>query len=114
MQRLLVVADNSLILGAIAIGLRESGEFKLLGHVDHRTPSWRSIVDAAPDVVLIDDMDRDHAGPVLGLVRQIKDESPGIAVIVLTMAMDSEWLNAVFAAGAIATISVAGSCVSFG
>ncbi len=107
MQRLLVVADNSLILGAIAIGLRESGEFKLLGDVDQRTPSWRSIVDAAPDVVLIDDMDCDRDGPILDLVRQVTSEGPGIAVIVLTMAMDAEWLEAVFAAGAVATISKA-------
>jgi DNA-binding NarL/FixJ family response regulator len=105
MQRLLVVADNSLILGAIAIGLRESGEFKLLGHVDERTPSWRTIVEAAPDVVLIDDMDR--CEPVLDLVRQIKTESPRTAVIVLTMAMNADWLDAVFAAGALATISKA-------
>lgn len=105
MQRLLVVADNSLILGAIAIGLRESGEFKLLGHVDERTPSWRTIVDAAPDVVLVDDMDR--RAPVLDLVRHVKAESPRIAVIVLTMAMDAEWLDEVFAAGALATISKA-------
>jgi DNA-binding NarL/FixJ family response regulator len=105
MQRLLVVADNSLILGAIAIGLRESGEFKLLGHVDEGTPSWRTIVDAAPDVVLIDDMDR--GDPILALVRQVKAESPHTSVIVLTMAMDPEWLDAVFAAGAIALISKA-------
>jgi len=105
MQRLLVVADNSLILGAIAIGLRESGEFKLLGHVDEGMPSWRRIVDAAPDVVLIDDMDR--GGSLLDLVRQIKGESPRTAVIILTMAMDADWLDTVFAAGAVATISKA-------
>ena len=105
MQRLLVVADNSLILGAIAIGLRESGEFKLLGHVDERTPSPRAIVDAAPDVILIDDLNRSDR--VLDLIRQITDAGPHIAVIVLTMAMDPEWLDAIFDAGAIATISKA-------
>lgn len=105
MQRLLVVADNSLILGAIAIGLRESGEFKLLGHIDDGLPSWRAIVDAAPDVVLIDDMDRGDA--ILDLVRQIAAERPDTAVIVLTLTMQAEWLDAVFAAGALATISKA-------
>ena len=58
MKRLVVVADNSLIVEAIAIGLRKSGEFKLLGHVNGRTGSVRTIVDAAPDVVLVDDMER--------------------------------------------------------
>jgi DNA-binding NarL/FixJ family response regulator len=103
MQRLVVVADNSLIVEAIAIGLRHSGEFKLLGHVDGRTVSWPTIVDAAPDVVLVDDMDRSEE--VLELIRRIKTASPGITVIVLTMGMDAGWLDAVFEAGASGAIS---------
>ena len=105
MQRLVVVADNSLILEAISIGLRHSGEFRLLGHVDGRSVSWRSIVDAAPDVVLIDDMDRSEEA--LELIRRIKSASPEIAVIVLTMHMDAEWLDAVFEAGARGAVSKA-------
>jgi DNA-binding NarL/FixJ family response regulator len=105
MQRLVVVADNSLIFGAIAIGLRESGEFKLVGHVDASSASTRTILDLAPDVVLIDDMD--HAEPVLDLIRQIEVETPRVAVIVLMMAMDAEWLETVFEAGATAAISKA-------
>ena len=105
MQRLVVVADNSLILEAISIGLRHSGEFRLLGHVDARAVSWRSIVDAAPDVVLIDDMDR--SDDALELIRRIKSASPATAVIVLTMSMDADWLDAIFDAGAGGTISKA-------
>jgi DNA-binding NarL/FixJ family response regulator len=103
MQRLVVVADNSLILEAISIGLRRSGEFKLLGHVDGRTASWPPIVDAAPDVVLIDEMDRSGQG--LELIRRIRAECPRIAVIVLTMAMEPDWLEAVFEAGASGVIA---------
>ena len=33
-KRLVVVADDSLIVEAMALGLRESGEFELLGHVN--------------------------------------------------------------------------------
>jgi DNA-binding NarL/FixJ family response regulator len=105
MQRLLVVADNSLIVEAISIGLRHSGEFKLLGHVDARTVSWCSIVDAAPDVVLVDDMDRSEEA--LDLIRRTKTAAPAIAVIVLTMTMDSDWLDAIFEAGARGAISKA-------
>ena len=105
MQRLIVVADNSLILGAIAIGLRESGEFKLVGHVDAGTASWESIADLAPDVALVDDMD--HHNPILDLIGEIKAHSPRVAVIVLTMTMDVEWLDAAFVAGACAGISKA-------
>lgn len=105
MQRLMVVADNSLILGAIAIGLRESGEFKLVGYVDAHGASWPAIAELAPDVVLVDDMD--HFEPILELISQIKAESPRVAVIVLTMAMDAGWLDAIFLAGASAAISKA-------
>ena len=45
-KRLVVVADNSLIVEAIAIGLRKSGAFKLLGHVNARTGSIQAIVEA--------------------------------------------------------------------
>jgi DNA-binding NarL/FixJ family response regulator len=105
MQRLIVVADNSLIFGAIAIGLRESGEFKLVAHVDASTASARTILDLAPDVVLIDDMDQSEA--ILNLIRQIEVERPQVAVIVLMMMMDAQWLENLFDAGATAAISKA-------
>jgi DNA-binding NarL/FixJ family response regulator len=105
MKRLVVVADNSLIVEAIAIGLRKSGEFKLLGHVNGRTRSVQAILEAAPDVVLVDDMDgADHA---VELVEQIKTEQSDVTVIVLTTSMDSEWLDAIFDAGAAGAISKA-------
>ena len=68
---------------------------------------WRSIVDAAPDVVLIDDMDSTATARSWISSARSRARARGIAVIVLTMAMDAEWLEAVFAAGAVATISKA-------
>jgi DNA-binding NarL/FixJ family response regulator len=105
MKRLFVVADNSLIVEAIAIGLRKSGEFTLLGHVDGRTGSVRAIIDAGPDVVLIDDMD--GSNQAIELVEQIKQEQNDVAVIVLTTSMESDWLDAIFGAGAAGAISKA-------
>jgi DNA-binding NarL/FixJ family response regulator len=104
-QRLVVVADNSLISEAIAIGLRKSGEFKFLGHVDARSVTWSAIVDAAPDVMLIDDLD--HSELALDLIRRVKAELPATAIIVLTMGKDTDWLDAVFEAGAVGAISKA-------
>jgi DNA-binding NarL/FixJ family response regulator len=104
-KRLIVVADNSLILEAIAIGLRESGEFKLLGHVDGRNTSLRTILDASPDLILVDDLE--HSDLIVELIRQVKAERERIAVIVLTMTMDEEWLDAIFDAGATGAISKA-------
>ncbi len=104
-QRLVVVADNSLILEAIAVGLRESGEFKLLGHVDARAASPPAILEALPDVVLVDYVEEPE--PILDLIRQVKAEQPRIAVIVLTMTMEAERLDSIFAAGANGVISKA-------
>jgi DNA-binding NarL/FixJ family response regulator len=104
-QRLVVVADNSLILEAISTGLRHSGEFKVLGHINARTASWRAIVDASPDVVLVDDMER--SDEALDLIREVTSVSPQIAIIVLTIVMDADRLDAAFEAGAVGAISKA-------
>jgi DNA-binding NarL/FixJ family response regulator len=104
-KRLVVVADNSLIVEAIAIGLRKSGAFKLLGHVNARSGSLKAIVEAAPDVVLVDDLE--GAEESVDLVARIKAEQPGVAVIVLATSMDPGWLDAIFAAGAAGAISKA-------
>ena len=105
MKRLIIVADNSLIVEAIAIGLRKSGQFKVIGHVNGRTASARSIAGARPHVVLIDDMGQ--SVQVVNLIKEIKAEQDRIAVIVLTLAMDSEWLDGIFDAGATGAISKA-------
>jgi DNA-binding NarL/FixJ family response regulator len=105
MKRLIIVADNSLIVEAIAIGLRRSGEFKVIGHVNGRSASAQSIVGARPHVVLLDDMGQ--SVQVVDLIKEIKAEQDRIAVIVLTLAMDPEWLDDVFDAGATGAISKA-------
>ena len=105
MKRLIVVADNSLIVEAIAMGLRKSGEFSVHSHLDGHTTSARTIVDSSPDVVLVDDMGQ--SPQIIDLIKQIKAEQERIAVIVLTLAMDPQWLDDIFDAGATGAISKA-------
>lgn len=105
MKRLVVVADNSLIVEAIAMGLRKSGEFSVHRHIDGHNASARMIVDARPEIVLMDDMGQ--SPQVVSLIEQIKAEQDRIAVIVLTLAMDAEWLDDIFDAGATGAISKA-------
>jgi DNA-binding NarL/FixJ family response regulator len=103
MKRLIVVADDSLIVEAIRIGLRESGEFNLLGSVVASTARAPEIVASGPEVVLVDDMERSfHAA---NLVRSIKAHAPTVSVIMLSLSMDPEWLDEIFDAGAAAVIS---------
>jgi len=104
-KRLLVVADNSLIVEAIRIGLRHSGSFNMLGHVEADRATVQVIVDAAPDIVLVDDMDCSDLA--VELIRGIATEAPRIAVIALTLSIEPEWLDAIFGAGATCAISKA-------
>lgn len=105
LRRLVIVADNSLIVEAIRIGFRKNGEFNLVGHADGRRIAAHTIVAARPEVVLLDDMDASDRA--LGLIQEIRDEDESIAVIVLTVEMDRKWLDRLFAAGATCAISKA-------
>ena len=103
MKRLVVVADSSLVIEAIALGLRKSGEFQVLGRFDARTGQLDAVADAAPDVVLVDEMER--SGEAVTLISRMKAAHSDAAVIVLTSSMEPEWLDAIFAAGATSAIS---------
>ena len=105
MKRLLVVAESSLIVEAIAIGLRKSGEFKLLGQVDGSRASVEAILAAEPDVVLVDEMELRER--MLELIRALTAAAESMTVIVLTLATDAEWLDEIFAAGATSAVSKA-------
>jgi len=105
MKRLVVVAEDSLIVEAIAIALRKSGEFNLLAHVDARSASVEKIVEAGPDLVLVDEMDQSDRS--VELIREITTEYDSIAVIVLTLSPESARLDEIFEAGASAAVSKA-------
>jgi DNA-binding NarL/FixJ family response regulator len=102
-KRLVIVAENSLIVEAIRIGFRRSGEFHLVGHAPGRTTSAHTIVGATPDVVLLDDMD--HSARALELVREINAYGGRIAIVVLSVQLDPSWLERLFDAGATCAIS---------
>jgi len=104
-KRLVVVAEDSLIVEAIGIALRRSGEFDLLRHLDGRTASSELIVEGEPDLVLIDEMDQSDR--VVELIRQTKAAREGIAVIVLTLSPESARLEELFDVGASAAVSKA-------
>ena len=105
MKRLVIVADNSLIVQAIRIGFRQSGEFNLVGRADGRRASAETIVGARPDVILFDDMDRCERA--LSLIREITALDETVSVLVLSVHLDPAWLERLFDAGAIGAISKA-------
>jgi len=104
-KRLIVVADNSLIVEAIRSGLHESGMFELLGYTDPYKASARLIAGAGADLVLLDEADRSDRA--IALIRSIREELEDVTVIVLTVGMEGEWLRRAFEAGAAGAISKA-------
>ena len=105
MKRLVVVAEDSLIVEAIAIALRKSGEFKVVAHIDARSASAEKIVDASPEVVLIDEIEGSEQP--IALIREVKSASDAIMVIVLTLSPKAARLDEMFEAGASAAVSKA-------
>jgi DNA-binding NarL/FixJ family response regulator len=98
MKRLVVVADNPLIVGAIRSGLRESGTFELLGYADPRKATAAGIMRTGAQVVLVDEADGSDSA--IMLIRSLKELDDDVQVIVLTLQMKGEWLERAFQAGA--------------
>ena len=101
----MIVADDSLIVEAIALGLRKSGEFTVVAQVEARSENVETVADASPDVVLIDDPE--HHDRLLDLVREITDACESASVIMLTLSPDAARLDAIFDAGAVGAVSKA-------
>ena len=103
MRRVVVVAEDSLIVEAIAIALRRSGEFNVVAHLDGVSATAETIVDAAPEVVLIDEIERSERP--IALIREIKAANEDITVIMLTLTPEEARLDEIFTAGASAAVS---------
>jgi DNA-binding NarL/FixJ family response regulator len=104
-RRLVIVADNSLIVEAIRIGFRKNGEFNLIGHADGRRTSAATIMGAEPDVVLLDDMDRSERA--IDLIRELRAENDSVALFALSLQTQPAWLDRLFDAGVTGVISKA-------
>jgi DNA-binding NarL/FixJ family response regulator len=103
LRRLVIVADDSLVVQAIHIAFRQSGDFKLVGYANARKTTAGTILGADPDGILLDDMR--HSERVLALAREIRSRDDQVALIVLSLDLDPDWLAEAFAAGVTAAIS---------
>lgn len=104
-KRVVIVADNPLIVAAIRSGVRETGALELLGYVDPRRATAERLVEVGAQVVLVDEGEASE--PALALIRALGDLDQSIAVIVLTLDMQGEWLQRAFEAGANGALSKA-------
>jgi DNA-binding NarL/FixJ family response regulator len=103
MQRLLIIADHSLVVQSIRLALRQTAGFQVVGFVDGRVPTAPVLTELVPDVVLVDDMqDSENA---LARLREVSEHLPDARCLLLTLRMDPEWLEDAFEAGAGSVIS---------
>jgi DNA-binding NarL/FixJ family response regulator len=111
-KRLVIVAGQMMVVEAIRNALRQTTGFTIVGYVDGRSSITGALAAAAPDVILVDDMeDRDTA---LERIGEIRDEVPTARIVVLTEQMDAEWLDEAIAQGAHSAVCKAVHPVSLG
>ena len=112
MKRLMIVADHSFVVQAIRLALRQTAGFQVVGFFDGRGSVRDALTQLKPDIVLVDDMqEKDNA---LARLREITDEAPEAKSLLLTLQMESEWLDEAFQAGAQAVVSKTVHPVSLG
>jgi DNA-binding NarL/FixJ family response regulator len=120
MNRLLIVADHSLVAHAIRLALKQTAGFQVIGVIDGRVPARDALLELHPDVVLVDDMhdpradetrNPDHA---LARLRDGVEHAPTAQRLLLTLRMNDAWMNRAFEAGAHAVLSKTMHPVSLG
>jgi DNA-binding NarL/FixJ family response regulator len=111
-MRVLIVVDNALTAEAIRREMRHVPSYRVIGYVNGRTTCTMAVADAAPDVVVIDDMSERQL--TLCRIREIRTAVPTAKVILLTVRMDPAWLTETAEAGVHAAICKAAPPASVG
>ena len=112
MKRLMIVADHSFVVQAIRLALRQTAGFQVVGFFDGRGTVRNALTELKPDVVLVDDMQETENA--LDRLREIAEYAPQAKSLMLTLQMESEWLEQAFDAGAQAVVSKTVHPVSLG
>jgi DNA-binding NarL/FixJ family response regulator len=111
-MRVLIVVDNALTAEAIRREMRHVPSYNVIGYVNGRSSCAMSVAQAAPDLVVVDDMsDREQT---LSRLREIRLAVPAAKIILLTVQMDADWLVQTAEAGVHAAICKAAPPQSVG
>jgi DNA-binding NarL/FixJ family response regulator len=108
----MIVADHSFVVQAIRLALRQTAGFQVVGFFDGRGSVRGALAELRPDVVLVDDMQETENA--LARLREIAEDAPLAKSLLLTLRMESEWLEQAFDAGAQAVVSKTVHPVSLG
>jgi DNA-binding NarL/FixJ family response regulator len=111
-MRVLIVVDNALTAEAIRREMRHVPSYRVIGYVNGRSTCAMTVTDAAPDLVVVDDMSERHL--TLGRIREIRLAVPTAKIILLTVRMEAAWLAETAEAGVHAAICKAAPPASVG
>jgi DNA-binding NarL/FixJ family response regulator len=103
MKRLAIVADQSWMIDAYRLVVRQSMCFRIVAVIDGRRPASAPLRHAQPDVVLIDEM-RDPVN-TSARIREAGEELPDAKILLLASAMDRRRVADALNAGADAVLS---------
>jgi DNA-binding NarL/FixJ family response regulator len=102
-MRALIIADHTLAAEAIRRELRHAGACEVIGYVDGRRPCGDAVAEAAPDVVVIDEMTPQT--PLITRVQEVRSAVPSAKLLLVTVRMDDRFLAEAAAAGVDAAVA---------
>ena len=99
----LIVTDNGFAAEAIRRSFRNTSGMRVAGFVDGRKACGAAVVEAAPDVVIVDEMT--WAASALARISEIRAAAPSAKVIALISQPGADWVDDAVRAGAHAAIA---------
>jgi len=98
MTRVMIADDHAVVRDGLRHILERAGKFEVVGEASDGTQVPRLVRDCAPQVLLLDLSMPGRSG--LELIRMLRDEHPGLRILVLTMHAEQEYIVRAFQAGA--------------
>jgi DNA-binding NarL/FixJ family response regulator len=98
-----IVTDNGFAAEAIRRSFRGTSGVRVAGYVDGRRACGTTVAEAAPDVVIVDEMT--WSANAVARIAEVRRALPSAKIIVLSAQPDAEWLGDAVRAGADAAIA---------
>lgn len=96
-----VIADDSVLLREGIVRLLEEADIEVVGQAGDAEALMRKVRAHKPDVAIVDvRMPPDHTDEGLRAARVIRDELPGVGVLVLSQYVEESYAGELFAGGA--------------
>ena len=98
MIRILIADDHAVVRDGLKHILERAGRFEVVGEAADGTQVLKLVRDCVPQVLLLDLSMPGRSG--LELIRLLRDEQPGLRILVLTMHAEEQYIVRAFQAGA--------------